>query len=71
MKTAEPLEFWEASLGQRKAFANAAACGLAVTELMPPDEKAVQEIRALYAYVFCIESIYAAHTAYMAAGAGL
>lgn len=46
------LTFSELSLGNRKAFANAAANGLAVTELRPSDWKAEREITALYKYVF-------------------
>ena len=40
------------SLGSRKAFGNAAAAGLAVTELHPADEKAVEEIMILVQYLF-------------------
>jgi hypothetical protein len=36
----------------RKAFSNASAFGLSVTELKPPDEKAVTEITTLYDLVF-------------------
>ena len=36
----------------RKAFGKAAAQGRAVTELHPPDEKAVREIQALYHAIF-------------------
>jgi chromosome partitioning protein len=42
------------SLGTRKAFGNAASQGLAVTELKPHDEKAINEVKALYQYVFGI-----------------
>lgn len=41
-----------ATIGQRKAFGNAAAEGLAVTELRQPDAKANEEIKALYRIVF-------------------
>ena len=41
-----------ALIGQRKAFGNAAAEGLAVTELRQPDPKASEEITALYKLVF-------------------
>jgi chromosome partitioning protein len=37
---------------RRKAVANAMANGLAVTELQPRDQKAVDEIAALVAYIF-------------------
>ena len=40
------------SLGQRKAFGNAAAEGLAVTELRQSDPKANEEISALYRLIF-------------------
>lgn len=42
----------DAVLGQRKAFGNAAAEGLAVTELRQQDPKATEEIKALYHAVF-------------------
>ena len=41
------LELVPVRLGTRKAFGNAAARGLAVTELRPQDPKATQEIFAL------------------------
>ena len=41
------LELVPVRLGTRKAFGNAAARGLAVTELRPQDPKATQEILAL------------------------
>jgi chromosome partitioning protein len=51
------LEFSGVSLGTRKAFANAAAEGLAVTELRHADEKALEEIWALYNWVFLMRKI--------------
>ena len=48
----EVLTFSELSLGNRKAFANAATNGLAVTELKPSDWKAEREVKAMYEYVF-------------------
>jgi chromosome partitioning protein len=39
-------------LGDRKSFPNAHTQGLAVTELKPRDQKAVQELEALYQYCF-------------------
>ncbi|HEX8465304.1 MAG TPA: AAA family ATPase [Abditibacterium sp.] len=42
----------DAALGQRKAFGNAAAEGLSVTELRPGDPKATEEMSALYHLVF-------------------
>lgn len=44
------------ALGSRKSFANAASRGLSVTELRPPDQKAIEEIEALYNYVYNRES---------------
>ena len=46
------LDVLPARLGARKAFGTAAAQGLAVTELHPPDRKASEEVLALYAAVF-------------------
>lgn len=52
LEEVDTLTFSELSLGHRKAFANAAANGFAVTELKPSDWKADKEIRDLYTYVF-------------------
>jgi chromosome partitioning protein len=46
------LRFLDLPLGARKAFSNAAAQGMAVTELRPPDPKATDEIMMLYRYLF-------------------
>ena len=46
------LHFLDTPLGARKAFSNAAAHGLAVTELKPPDPKASAEIVTLFRYLF-------------------
>jgi chromosome partitioning protein len=51
------LEFVSTSLGTRKAFAHAAAAGLSVTELRPQDQKASEEISALYGHLFDISKI--------------
>jgi chromosome partitioning protein len=48
----EELEFLNMSIGTRKAFGNAAAAGLAVTELKPEDPKAIEEITQLMRYIF-------------------
>lgn len=40
------------SVGQRKAFANAAADGLGVIELKPQDKKAIQEMIDLYQVIY-------------------
>jgi len=45
------------ALGNRVAFGTAASKGLAVTELKPEDPKAVEEMMALYEYVFEYNSI--------------
>jgi chromosome partitioning protein len=54
LKDTDPdlLCFSGLSLGNRIAFGTAASEGLAVTELKPADPKAVEEIMALYGYVF-------------------
>ncbi len=44
--------YLDTPLGNRKAFRNAAAQGLAVTELKPQDPKAVKEIITLYKHLF-------------------
>ncbi len=49
------LEYLDLLLGNRKAFPNAAAQGLAVTELKPSDPKAVKEIRDLFRRVANVE----------------
>lgn len=40
------------TIGQRKAFANAATDGLGVVEMKIQDKKAVQEIQELYSYIY-------------------
>jgi chromosome partitioning protein len=57
LRETEILQFLETPLGARKAFSNAAAAGLAVTELKPPDLKANDEMMALYGCVFDIGGI--------------
>jgi chromosome partitioning protein len=51
------LQFLDTPLGARKAFSNAAAQGLAVTELTPPDRKASEEIMALFRALFASRMI--------------
>lgn len=46
------LQFIDCPIGMRKAFSNAAAQGLAVTELKPQDDKATSELMALFQYVY-------------------
>ena len=57
LRETEILQFLDTPLGARKAFSNAAAAGLAVTELKPADLKANDEMVALYRYVFDIGEI--------------
>ncbi len=57
LKDTEALTFLDALLGTRKAFGNAAAQGLAVTELKPQDPKAIEEMMTLFQYVFDIKSM--------------
>jgi len=52
LKESQELQFIEPQLGNRKAFGNAAAAGLAVTELKPEDEKAAEEMMLLVQYLF-------------------
>ena len=54
IKDTEELNFIDTTLGARKAFSNAAARGLAVTELKPLDKKAQREMMTLYQYIFDI-----------------
>ena len=55
LKNTEALTFIDTPLGTRKAFSNAAAEGLAVTELRPQDAKAKEEIMVLDWYLFDIK----------------
>lgn len=48
LKDTDALTFLDAPLGNRKAYANAAAQGLGVLELHPEDRKATQEFTFLY-----------------------
>lgn len=52
LRSKDQFIFIDAPLGNRKAFSNAATDGLSVVEYKPEDEKAVQEIQALYDRVF-------------------
>jgi chromosome partitioning protein len=54
LRETKGIDFIPLSLGARKAFANASAIGLAVTELKPADPKAIEEMEMLYRYVFDI-----------------
>ncbi|MEM0930214.1 MAG: AAA family ATPase [Pseudomonadota bacterium] len=48
----DELSLIQTPLGARKAFGNAAAHGLAVTELKPQDAKATHEMLTLYRHLF-------------------
>ncbi len=52
----EALELLDTPLGSRKAFSNAAAQGLAVTEIKPQDPKATAEMVMLFQRVFNVTS---------------
>ena len=56
LKETNELRFLDMPLGARKAFSNAAAQGLAVTELKPQDPKAIEEVMALYRYLFDVKA---------------
>jgi chromosome partitioning protein len=54
LRETESLAFIDTPLGTRKAFSNAAAQGIAVTELRPADPKATDEMMMLYRSLFDI-----------------
>lgn len=57
IRETEALAFLDTALGTRKAFSNAAALGLAVTEIKPQDAKATEEIMMLFRCVFEVDLI--------------
>ena len=57
LRDCSALSFIDLQLGARKAFSNAAAQGMSVTELRHADPKAVSEIMLLYKYIFDTENI--------------
>ncbi len=59
LRETEMLSFIETPLGARKAFSNAAAAGLAVTEIKPQDPKATEEMLMLYRYIFDTKQVSA------------
>jgi chromosome partitioning protein len=63
LKETPAIEFVQIVIGSRKAFGNAAAEGLAVTELRVADPKANDEMMMLYRYVFGIREISGRYTA--------
>ena len=52
----DTLTFLNAPLGDRKAFSNAASQGLAVTELKPTNQKAVEEILTLFQHCYNVNT---------------
>lgn len=48
LRSSTVLGFLDSPLGNRISFANAASLGLGVVEVKPPDEKAINEFKALY-----------------------
>lgn len=52
LKDTNAISFIDTPLGMRKAYSNAAAHGLSVTELKPLDQKACDEVTKLYRYSF-------------------
>ena len=52
LKKSEHLTFIDTPLTYRKAFANAINAGMSVVEFRPEDEKAIDEMRALYKRAF-------------------
>lgn len=51
------LQYLDAPLGHRKAFANAASQGMSVVELRPVDPKAVEEVGKLFGYLYDIHKV--------------
>lgn len=54
LKDCKSLVFIDTPLGYRKAFSNASASGLAITEYKPADQKAIAEFEKLFN--FCIDA---------------
>mgnify|MGYP001612220671 CR=1 FL=1 len=52
LQECEEIKCIESTIGSRKAFANAAGDGLAVSEMKVPDKKAVQEMQELYDFIY-------------------
>lgn len=66
LKETSGIQFVDVVIGARKAFGNAAAEGLAVTELKNIDPKASDEILMLYRYIFDIPKTSAGYVAELA-----
>lgn len=52
LKEFQEIETLPCTIGNRKSFRNAAAEGLGVIEMLPPDKKACQEMQMLYEIVY-------------------
>jgi chromosome partitioning protein len=52
IKAQAALEYIPTALGNRKTYARASTSGLAVTELRPPDPRAVEEVQALFDRIY-------------------
>lgn len=52
LQECEDIKCLPMTIGNRKAFANAASDGLGVSEMKNPDRKAIQEIRNLYEFIY-------------------
>lgn len=48
----EQISFIPAPLNARKSFGNAASAGLGISEVKPYDEKAAEQMKLLYRYIF-------------------
>jgi chromosome partitioning protein len=57
IQTKPALELMPAVLVGRKTYGNAAAAGMAVTEVRPQDAKATEEIGILFGYLFNIQKV--------------
>lgn len=57
LKESTEFTYLPTTIGQRKAFANAAAEGLGITELKTQDKKAVIELKQLCSALFGVEQI--------------
>jgi chromosome partitioning protein len=66
LKETPGIQYIDVVIGTRKAFGNAAAEGLAVTELRVSDPKASEEMQLLYRYVFDISKESAGYLAEIA-----
>ncbi len=59
LKKCEEIECFSKPIGARKSFANAASDGIGVSEMNILDKKAVQEMKALYEFIYknCTENV--------------